>query len=54
MTDTNLLGLTAEIVAAHLSNNHMTSEALPALISSVYSTLATVGTVASAMCSGAQ
>lgn len=38
-----LLGLTANIVAAHLSHNQVTDEALPSLIQSVYRSLSTVG-----------
>ena len=41
-----LLQLTANIVAAHTSHNHVTPEVLLNLIGSVYATLATVGTVA--------
>ncbi len=40
-----LLGLTAEIVAAHVSHNSVTPETLLAMISSVYATLSNVGTV---------
>jgi predicted transcriptional regulator len=50
MTDTAsqplLLQLTAQIVAAHTSHNHLTSEALLGLIGSVYTTLATTGVAA--------
>jgi predicted transcriptional regulator len=38
-----VLGLTAQIVSAHVSKNNMTPDALPALIMDVYRTLATVG-----------
>ena len=38
----NLLGLTADIVAAHLSYNDLTAEQLPTLIQSVYRALSTV------------
>ncbi len=38
----NLLGLTSEIVAAHVSNNSVSATELPALIEQVYSTLANV------------
>jgi len=38
-----LLQLTAQIVSAHTSRNHLTSEALLGLIGSVHSTLATTG-----------
>ncbi|MAI12124.1 MAG: MucR family transcriptional regulator [Rhodospirillaceae bacterium TMED167] len=40
-----LLELTSEIVAAHVSNNTLAVTDLPQLIQDVYSTLATVGTV---------
>ena len=47
MTDTSLepdvLGLTAQIVSAHVSNNSVTPDALPALIQDVYRTLSGVG-----------
>jgi predicted transcriptional regulator len=39
----NVLGLTAQIVAAHVSNNSISPDALPALILEVYRTLAGVG-----------
>ncbi|MTI08743.1 MucR family transcriptional regulator [Curvivirga aplysinae] len=39
----SLLELTSEIVAAHVSNNSVNAEELPALIEQVYSTLANVG-----------
>lgn len=38
-----MLGLTAQIVAAHASNNSLTTEALVALIGDVYRTLAGIG-----------
>jgi predicted transcriptional regulator len=38
-----VLGLTAQIVSAHVSNNPVPTEALPALIQEVYRTLAGVG-----------
>jgi predicted transcriptional regulator len=38
-----VLGLTAQIVSAHVSNNSVTPDALPALIQDVYRTLAGVG-----------
>jgi predicted transcriptional regulator len=38
-----LLGLTTEIVAAHVSNNSMPVDDLPKLIQDVYHTLANVG-----------
>jgi predicted transcriptional regulator len=37
------LALTAQIVSAHVSNNSVTTDALPALIQDVYRTLAGVG-----------
>lgn len=39
----DVLGLTAQIVSAHVSNNAVTADSLPALISEVYKTLASVG-----------
>jgi predicted transcriptional regulator len=36
----NVLGLTAQIVSAHVSNNAVSSDALPSLIQEVYKTLA--------------
>ena len=46
----NVLGLTAQIVAAHVSNNAVGSDVLPTLIRDVYSTLSGMGknTVAAA------
>jgi predicted transcriptional regulator len=38
-----VLGLTAQIVSAHVSNNSVTTDALPGLIQDVYRTLAGVG-----------
>ena len=38
-----VLGLTAQIVSAHLTHNAVRADALPALIQSVYATLASVG-----------
>jgi predicted transcriptional regulator len=38
-----LLGLTAQIVSAHVSNNSVSTDALPALIQEVYKTLSGVG-----------
>lgn len=38
-----LLGLTTEIVAAHVSNNSVSASDLPALINSVYNALSDVG-----------
>ena len=40
----DLLGLTTEIVAAHVSNNTVTPEDLPQLIGQVYRSLASMGT----------
>jgi predicted transcriptional regulator len=39
----DVLGLTAQIVSAHVSNNSVTPDALPTLIQDVYRTLAGVG-----------
>jgi predicted transcriptional regulator len=39
----DLLGLTTEIVAAHVSNNQVTVEELPVLISQVYRSLSSMG-----------
>jgi predicted transcriptional regulator len=39
----SVLGLTAQIVAAHVSNNSVAQDALPSLIQKVYKTLAGVG-----------
>ena len=39
----NVLGLTAQIVSAHVSNNSVSPDALPSLIQDVYKTLAGVG-----------
>ena len=41
--DTDVLGLTAQIVSAHVSNNTVNPDSLPALIQEVYKTLAGVG-----------
>jgi predicted transcriptional regulator len=41
--NTNVLGLTAQIVSAHVSNNSVSPDALPSLIQEVYKTLAGVG-----------
>jgi len=38
-----VLGLTAQIVSAHVSNNSVSPDALPSLIQEVYKTLAGVG-----------
>jgi len=42
-TNGDVLGLTAQIVAAHVSNNSVLPDALPSLIQEVYRTLAGVG-----------
>jgi predicted transcriptional regulator len=39
----DVLGLTAQIVSAHVSNNSVSSEALSTLIQDVYRTLSSVG-----------
>ena len=39
----DVLGLTAQIVSAHVSNNSVAPDALPNLIQEVYRTLAGVG-----------
>ena len=39
----NVLGLTAQIVSAHVSNNSVAPDSLPSLIQDVYRTLADVG-----------
>jgi predicted transcriptional regulator len=41
--EVDLLGLTTEIVAAHVSNNNVAVGDLPALINQVYRSLATIG-----------
>src|SRR5215469_6646252 len=40
---TNVLGLTAQIVSAHVSNNPVAADSLPSLIQDVYRTLAGIG-----------
>jgi predicted transcriptional regulator len=40
---TSVLGLTAQIVSAHVSNNSVSLDALPSLIQEVYRTLSGVG-----------
>jgi predicted transcriptional regulator len=40
---TSVLGLTAQIVSAHVSNNSVSPDALPSLIQEVYRTLSGVG-----------
>ncbi len=42
-SNAEVLGLTAQIVSAHISNNSVTTDALPGLIQDVYRTLAGVG-----------
>ena len=42
-TSTEVLGLTAQIVSAHVSHNSITPDALPSLIKDVFRTLSTVG-----------
>jgi predicted transcriptional regulator len=39
----DILGLTAQIVSAHVSNNQVGTDALPSLIQSVYRSLSTAG-----------
>ena len=41
-SDTDVLGLTAKIISAHVGNNQVAADALPALIQSVHRSLATV------------
>lgn len=41
--NSSVLGLTAQIVSAHVSNNSVSPDALPSLIQEVYKTLAGVG-----------
>ena len=41
--DSDVLGLTAQIVSAHVSNNTVNADSLPSLIQEVYKTLAGVG-----------
>jgi predicted transcriptional regulator len=45
-TGADLLGLTAEIVSAHVSNNPVSMTDLPALITEVHRTLASLGATA--------
>ena len=40
----NVLGLTAQIVSAHVSNNSVSSEVLPVLIQEIFWTLSGIGT----------
>ncbi|HUN42299.1 MAG TPA: MucR family transcriptional regulator [Acetobacteraceae bacterium] len=46
--DTSVLGLTAQIVAAHVAHNAVPADGLPVLIQQVYKTLAGVGKEAAA------
>lgn len=39
----DILGLTAQIVSAHIANNAVATESLPALIQEIYKTLSNVG-----------
>ncbi len=39
----DLLGLTAQIVSAHIAHNSVATESLPALIQEIYKTLSNVG-----------
>jgi predicted transcriptional regulator len=41
----DMLGLTAQIVSAHVTKNSISAEGLPALIREIYKTLASVGDV---------
>jgi len=43
MSTDDVLGLTAQIVSAHVSNNAVSPDALPSLIQQVYKTLSGVG-----------
>ncbi|WP_126177137.1 MucR family transcriptional regulator [Tsuneonella rigui] len=44
MSTEDLLALTSDIVAAHVSNNNVAVESVPSLISTVYGALAQLGT----------
>ena len=44
----DILGLTAQIVSAHVSKNQVGADALPSLIQSVYRSLSTAGVVQAA------
>lgn len=48
LTKNDLLGITAEIVAAHVSNNPVSTSDLPALIVEVHRTLSSLGSAAAA------
>jgi len=39
----DILGLTAQIVSAHIANNSVATESLPGLIQEIYKTLSSVG-----------
>jgi predicted transcriptional regulator len=39
----DILGLTAQIVSAHIANNAVATESLPALIQEIYKTLSNIG-----------
>jgi len=41
--DANILGLTAQIVSAHVANNSVDTDALPGLIQSIFKTLSAMG-----------
>lgn len=41
--ESNVLGLTAQIVSAHVSNNSVAADSLPSLIQDVYRSLVAVG-----------
>ena len=41
--NTSVLGLTAQIVSAHVSNNSVSTDSLPSLIQDVFRTLSAVG-----------
>jgi predicted transcriptional regulator len=43
VTSVDILGLTAQIVSAHVAKNRLGAEALPSLIQSVYRSLSTAG-----------
>ncbi len=45
----DLLALTTDIVSAHLSNNQVSSDEIPAIIQKVYKTLANVNTEGTSM-----
>src|SRR3954471_55637 len=50
----DILGLTAQIVSAHVSKNRMETDALPSLIQSVYRSLSTAGEIEAAPPAAAQ